>query len=409
MSKPSSEGNLESLAASADVNSILMPEDEAIMSQENDVVKSSQTFIDSAAKDISIVNNEVEEYEDEEKKEEIFDAADESDGKHDDIASPSKKGSIRRLTRHQERLLKELGPNARDRVEQCECFICGETLENKRKLTAHIKDHQRQMDEEERTWIKSKPKQSTPVKPSPSLPSTAPPSSSATPSLISSFLPKPQGPPKSVDSEVELLTDADMERITKLTSEDSDDDDDDDTPCCVCGSPDSSDDNLIIFCEGPCGLAYHQDCYPLPQIPDDAWYCSDLCRNGMKGNMKDHVNSKRLRHNHRVQEYNKILANCASSYIRADVDDEDARAVYFWNAVDAFFQPKLMVKKRSLLNFNDIEKTLLTVPNLGNHYLQQWEEEDKVLFVSVSYLRRYAQCLAFVNSLIVSSFTVVVM
>jgi len=41
---------------------------------------------------------------------------------------------------------------------------------------------------------------------------------------------------------------------------------DEDEKCCVCGTPDSIDTNMIIFCDG-CNIAVHQWCYGVPVIP----------------------------------------------------------------------------------------------------------------------------------------------
>eukprot|EP00601_Ochromonadales_sp_CCMP2298_P018126 CAMPEP_0173244172 /NCGR_PEP_ID=MMETSP1142-20121109/15943_1 /TAXON_ID=483371 /ORGANISM="non described non described, Strain CCMP2298" /LENGTH=255 /DNA_ID=CAMNT_0014175913 /DNA_START=106 /DNA_END=869 /DNA_ORIENTATION=- len=43
-------------------------------------------------------------------------------------------------------------------------------------------------------------------------------------------------------------------------------------PCAVCREPDSSDDNMILFCEC-CNLAVHQHCYGVDIIPDLDWLC----------------------------------------------------------------------------------------------------------------------------------------
>ena len=50
----------------------------------------------------------------------------------------------------------------------------------------------------------------------------------------------------------------------------------DDSVCAVCGDGNSSNDNLIVFCEGGCDVAVHQRCYGIANVPEDAWHC-DAC------------------------------------------------------------------------------------------------------------------------------------
>ena len=53
----------------------------------------------------------------------------------------------------------------------------------------------------------------------------------------------------------------------------SQEDGEEDAHCCVCLHQDSLEDNPVIFCEGRCGLAVHQDCYNLSEVPQGAFYC----------------------------------------------------------------------------------------------------------------------------------------
>ncbi|KAJ1878613.1 hypothetical protein LPJ57_003313 [Coemansia sp. RSA 486] len=69
--------------------------------------------------------------------------------------------------------------------------------------------------------------------------------------------------------------------VALLTPDMPDEQDDDDEVCAICQRGDSTDDNLIVFCEGKCNLGFHQKCYGIEKIPpgDEPWYC-DWCAIG---------------------------------------------------------------------------------------------------------------------------------
>lgn len=48
--------------------------------------------------------------------------------------------------------------------------------------------------------------------------------------------------------------------------------------CDVCRDGGWTNENLIVFCEGFCGITVHQKCYGVLEIPegDIPWYC-DVC------------------------------------------------------------------------------------------------------------------------------------
>ncbi|KAJ1896705.1 hypothetical protein LPJ66_003831 [Kickxella alabastrina] len=51
--------------------------------------------------------------------------------------------------------------------------------------------------------------------------------------------------------------------------------------CAICQKGNFTNDNQIVFCEGKCGLGFHQQCYGIKVIPpgDEPWYC-DWCSTG---------------------------------------------------------------------------------------------------------------------------------
>ncbi|CAK7233586.1 origin recognition complex subunit 4 [Sporothrix bragantina] len=55
------------------------------------------------------------------------------------------------------------------------------------------------------------------------------------------------------------------------------DDDSDGDVCTICNKPDSEPPNEIVFCE-TCDLAVHQQCYNIPVIPEDDWFCKNCIR-----------------------------------------------------------------------------------------------------------------------------------
>ena len=54
--------------------------------------------------------------------------------------------------------------------------------------------------------------------------------------------------------------------------------------CGICGVGDSTDSNMIVYCDGvdedsgwTCGVAVHQDCYSTGPVPEGRWLC-DACK-----------------------------------------------------------------------------------------------------------------------------------
>lgn len=45
-----------------------------------------------------------------------------------------------------------------------------------------------------------------------------------------------------------------------------------DAKCHICGSGDYEENDLIVFC-GFCGIAVHQSCYGVEEIPEGEWFC----------------------------------------------------------------------------------------------------------------------------------------
>ncbi|KAJ2769875.1 hypothetical protein IWQ56_002382 [Coemansia nantahalensis] len=62
--------------------------------------------------------------------------------------------------------------------------------------------------------------------------------------------------------------------------------DEEEEVCGICLSGDFTQSNQIVFCEGKCGLGFHQKCYGIDTIPpgDEPWYC-DVCAADQFGKM----------------------------------------------------------------------------------------------------------------------------
>lgn len=54
-----------------------------------------------------------------------------------------------------------------------------------------------------------------------------------------------------------------------------------DAKCSICGSGDYEENDLIVFC-GFCGIAVHQGCYGVEEIPDGEWFCISCYAFGKK-------------------------------------------------------------------------------------------------------------------------------
>jgi origin recognition complex subunit 4 len=74
----------------------------------------------------------------------------------------------------------------------------------------------------------------------------------------------------------EAETEADDVEVAKEDGGDEEAEEDDEV-CAICSKPDSEPPNEIIFCDG-CDLAVHQDCYDVPDIPEDEWLCRECTR-----------------------------------------------------------------------------------------------------------------------------------
>jgi hypothetical protein len=53
--------------------------------------------------------------------------------------------------------------------------------------------------------------------------------------------------------------------------------DPDEAFCCVCEGGESTEENVIILCDGPCLLSYHQYCAGVQRVPEGNFYCSEMC------------------------------------------------------------------------------------------------------------------------------------
>ena len=70
---------------------------------------------------------------------------------------------------------------------------------------------------------------------------------------------------------------ADMAALTAADAGGEEDPEEDDGFCGVCGSPHSEEGDALLFCDGKgCGVAVHQLCYAVAEVPpgDEPWSTS---------------------------------------------------------------------------------------------------------------------------------------
>lgn len=51
---------------------------------------------------------------------------------------------------------------------------------------------------------------------------------------------------------------------------------DEEANCAICNSGDYEQKNMIVFCES-CGIAVHQNCYGINNLPENEWRCLSCC------------------------------------------------------------------------------------------------------------------------------------
>ena len=100
---------------------------------------------------------------------------------------------------------------------------------------------------------------------------------------------------------------------TSSENDDDSDDDDDDEPCAICGKPETTLKNDILFCD-KCDIAVHQDCYGVPLVPEGDWFCHDC--SGKQPELKQ--TKAKLRENQKKQPSSKPTGKVAQQPILAE-------------------------------------------------------------------------------------------
>ena len=222
------------------------------------------------------------------------------------------------------------------------CELCGKSFTSLSRLADHYLSHEAAFQQEDK--VKAKVKKGTLTAAQPTSPVIAP----SKPRLhLVSRLPLPPPPSETGDEE--------------------------DTVCAVCLSGESTDENLIMFCDGPCRLAYHQECIGADYVPEGNWYCSERCERGEEmADMGRWVKDRREEYERRQRE--RIAAQQSGG--SRETDPAQLMLKGFWEEVDGYFSMRGMVEARELLEEAMLDEALMAPVERGRSYREQWADDD---------------------------------
>ena len=222
------------------------------------------------------------------------------------------------------------------------CELCGKAFTSLSRLAEHYQQHEAAFQQEDK--VKAKQKKAQPTASQPISPIIAP--SKPRVHLVSR-LPLPPQPTDAADEE--------------------------NTVCAVCLSGESTDENLIMFCDGPCRLAYHQDCIGADYVPEGNWYCSERCERGEQvADFARWVKDRRDEYERRQRE--RIAAQKGGG--PRETDPAQLMLKGFWEEVDGYFSLRGMVEARELLEEALLDESLMAAIERGRSYRQQWAVDD---------------------------------
>jgi len=223
------------------------------------------------------------------------------------------------------------------------CELCGKAFTSLSRLSDHYLHHEAAFQQEDK--VKAKQKKGGPTAGQPVSPAIAP--SKPRVHLVSR-LPLPPPPSEAEDNE-------------------------DDAVCAVCITGESTDENLIMFCDGPCRLAYHQDCIGADYVPEGNWYCSERCERGEEmTDMARWVKDRREDYERRQRE--RIAAQQSGG--PRETDPAVLMLKGFWEEVEGYFSMRGMVEARELLEESLLDESLMAPVERGRPYREQWADDD---------------------------------
>ena len=239
------------------------------------------------------------------------------------------------------------------------CALCDKVYSTLSRLNDHYVQHEMAFQEEDKR--KQKLRKSSSTASAASVTSAASSSSSTRPSpptfLAVTRLPMPPPP-------------------TYPLPEDPDADDDD-TVCGVCLSGESPDENPIMFCDGPCHMAYHRACVGMDYIPEGDWYCCAECGQQQDIDVHAFVRAQREAFEKRQRDALKAAAGAGTGTGSGRERDPAVLALKaLWEEVDGYFSFRGLVEGREVLEDAVLDEALLKPVERGRHYKNAWLEED---------------------------------